>query len=396
MRGERSPRRVDVDPQDHDDLRSRRTGHVGEKELPEMDAAQLLRYLAALFGLASGVLALLRSLSIDDQAGRRRLTRAGWIFCALLVLGALNGIASVYVEGLKAERSARGAEDARRRERSAQTPLRSVTMTWTFDHVPASVWRRTRERADGCRGPGEVRRHAARRDEFYPFLASLASGRWDDRPVVLLVALDADGANVLPLGMLDARVRREAGALAWNQTDPALLTGVSATIDLRQDLEQCIDQTIRNVPPPVIERPRRCDLRTALTRDGDRVTLRWDLDAVCIAKGVDRADPTLSPTAQLPDQLKMVLLTSIGDFPQSPVNFAAWDKSLLWTPRSPAGHSFSDHSRVTLVANDAGSEAMEYDLRAHPGGTISGQGGGGRFDNEYPLLTTWVGTRPAR
>ncbi len=35
-------------------------------------------------------------------------------------------------------------------------------------------------------------------------------------------------------------------------------------------------------------------------------------------------------------------------------------------------------------------------MRVHPGGTISGKGGGGKFDNEYPGLTTWVGSKVTR
>lgn len=129
----------------------------------------------------------------------------------------------MYVEGEKAAKTAREAEVAeatRRREVNAQTPLRRLAITWTFDHDPA----------------------------------------------------------------------------------------------------------VRNEPSPGVDRPRRCDVPTALTRDGERATIRWELDPVCIAKGVDRADMSVPPNSQLPDQLTMVLLTSINDFPKSPENFATWER----------------------------------------------------------------------
>jgi hypothetical protein len=353
-----------------------------------MELAQILRYLAALLAAASGVLALLKSPTIDDKGGHRRLTRAGWISGSLIVAGLVIAILSIRV----AKEDAKSAADAHRREVNAQTTLTSLTITWTFDHVPPTVSNHTSDTDDPCHEPNG-RRYASRQDEFYPFLASLAGGRPVEKPVVLLVALDTAIANVLPLGMLDLGIRRVEGDLAWNDTDPARLQGVAATIDFRQDLEKCVGQEIMNEPQPVVDRPRRCNLETTLKRDGERVTLQWDLDAFCISKGVDKADPFVATHAQLPDQLTMVLLTSINDFPKSPENFAAWDKSLLWTPRTAVGRSFSDHSRVKLVANGSQSDAVEYDMRVHAGGTISGKGRGGEFHNEYPMLTTWVSAR---
>jgi len=53
------------------------------------------------------VLALLKILTVEGGTGHRRLTRAGWVFCASLVLSAVNGIASVHVEGVKSREGER-------------------------------------------------------------------------------------------------------------------------------------------------------------------------------------------------------------------------------------------------------------------------------------------------
>jgi len=82
-------------------------GWIARKDSAVMDVPQLLRYLAAVFGLASGVLALLKILTVEGGTGHRRLTRVGWVFCASLVLSAVNGIASVYVEGVKSREGER-------------------------------------------------------------------------------------------------------------------------------------------------------------------------------------------------------------------------------------------------------------------------------------------------
>src|SRR5262249_40046252 len=136
----------------------------------------------------------------------------------------------------------------------------------------------------------------------------------------------------------DARHRPVHRRPAVVQDTPvARLKNAAATIDFPQDLDQCVDVSVRRFNAPVVARPRRCDLDARLDSKEGRATLQWSLDPSCIAAGVDRSDASLAPSAALPDQLTLLLLTKIGDLPFDPGNFAASGGTLPWTkPGTPA------------------------------------------------------------
>jgi len=244
-----------------------------------MDTLSILKYLGAIVAAVSAMVGIYNKLS----AGQWRLTGADWFAIFLTVAGLSVSIVSIRVQDVFALRSAQQEH----RRVLAHTPLRNLTIEWTFYRVPDQLWRQAAagKPTDPCRGEWEQRRYGPRRDVFYPFLGSLATGIWHTEPAIVLLVLDESAANVLPLGMLDVNPSTDE-PLDWNRTNPNRLKAVAATIDFRQDLEQCIDVTVHNLPGPAIDRPRRCEMRTEVKRDGDRVTLRWDLGPVCIAKAL--------------------------------------------------------------------------------------------------------------
>jgi len=231
---------------------------------------------------------------------------------------------------------------------------------------------------------------------LYPFLTSLAGGGATDAPVLLLLRLDDAGAAVLPLGMLPANPSSD-DPLDWDRTKRFnyRLKDVAATIDFPEELDQCLDHTVHNLPAPAIERPRRCDMKTDVRRDRDRVLVRWELGPVCIAKGVDLANSLNVPKAAAPDRITALLLTSIGDFPFDPAHFTAAGNALPWTPRDAPRDGFQDHSRLRLVPNGGAGDAAEFDMRYYRKVPFAGVDGGVGVGHAFPSVTTFVGSRIA-
>ena len=370
-----------------------------------MDTLTLLKYLGAIVGFGS----IAFGLASKWNAANWRLTKADAITGVLAVAGFAVGLASIYVQNQAAKQAAdeskqRAAnEEAQRRRDEAehqrevlsQTSLTSLTVEWSFDKVPArSTAQPSVNVGTRCDAEFEARRDPERRAQLYPFLTSLTGGVPTDAPVVLLLRLDDAGADVLPLGMLPANPSSD-DPLEWDRTKRDRLKEVSATIDLREDLDQCLDVTVRNLPAPAIQRPRRCDMKTAVRRDNDRVTVRWELGPVSISMGVDLANSVNAPKAALPDRITALLLTSIGDFPFDPANFAAAGSLLPWMPRGVPREGFQDHSRLTLVPNGAAGNAVVFDMRYYPTVRLGGVGGGAEVQHAFPLVTTFAGSRIA-
>jgi hypothetical protein len=370
-----------------------------------MDTPTILTYLGAIVGFGS----IACSLAIKWKAANWRLTKVDAVTGAFAVAGFAVGIATIYVQNRAAEQAAaeskqraadaeaerRRAEAQHQREVLSQTSLTSLTVEWSFDHVPARATAQpTVNAGTGCNADFEARRDPARRAQLYPFLTSLTGGVATDAPVLLLLRLDDAGADVLPLGMLPADPSSDE-PLEWDRTKRDRLKDVSATIDLREDLDQCLDVTVHNLPAPAIQRSRRCDMKTDVRRDGDRVTVRWELGPVCISKGVDVANSFNVPKAALPASITALLLTSIGDFPFDPANVAAAGNSLPWTPRGSPRTGFQDHSHLTLVPNGRAGDAAVFDMRYYPTVRLGGVGGGAEVQHAFPLLTTFAGSRVA-
>ena len=361
-----------------------------------MDTLTILKYLGAVVGFGSVAF----GLASKWRAANWRRTKADAVTGTLAAAGFAVGVASIYVQDRAAARAAEDSkqraaaeEDEHRLQDLKETSLTNLTIEWSFDQVPTRATAQPPvAAASTCDADFEARRDPSRRGQLYPFLTSLTGAIPSGTAVVLLLRLDDAGAGVLPLGMLPADPSSDE-PLEWDRTKPDRLKEVSATIDLREDLDQCLDVTVRNLPAPAVARSRRCDMKTDMRRDGDRVTMRWELGPVCISKGVDLANEINVPKAALPERMTALLLTSIGDFPFDPANFAAAGSLLPWTPRGSPRNGFQDHSRLTLVPNGMTRAAAVFDMRFYPTVRLAGVGGGAEVQHAFPLVTTFAGSR---
>jgi hypothetical protein len=199
--------------------------------------------------------------------------------------------------------------------------------------------------------------------------------------------------HVLPLGVIELAAADNEEALPAPMRREQLLA-MSATVEFREEIMRCEDRT-DHLYPRRIERPRKCDVSAKATRKGEAVTLTWNLDARCLANGVDSADPEARAMARLPGQMMFFVLTDIGALPFDPSNFAQSDATLPWDFATPARQS--EHaSQLRLVPNGDESLAVDYDLwlqRTMPMAGKAGMEEGVMVKFDYPLMAIWAGTR---
>src|SRR4029450_8790029 len=112
-----------------------------------MDTPTILKYLGALVGFGS----IAFSLAIKWKAADWRLTKVDAVTGAFALAGFGVGIGTIYVQNRAAEKGSAGskqraadaeaerrrAEAQHQREVLSQTSLTSLTVEWSFDHVPA-------------------------------------------------------------------------------------------------------------------------------------------------------------------------------------------------------------------------------------------------------------------
>jgi hypothetical protein len=261
-----------------------------------VNALTILKYLGAVVGFGSVAF----GLATKWKASYWRLTTGEAITCGLAIAGFTVGIASIYVQDRTAANAAEAQKQndaadraAHERETFSQSALTSLTVEWSFDHVPP----------------------------------------------------------------------RATAQSASRSTTPA------------------------------VQRSRRCDMKTSVRREDERVALRWELGPVCIAKGLDVANAFNVPKASLPNRLNALLLTSIGDFPFDPANFADAGNSLPREPRGLPRAGFQNRSRLTLSANGQSNGAAVFDMRYYPTFRLGGLGGGAEVQPAFPLVTTLAGSR---
>jgi len=369
-------------------------------------ALAVLKYLGFVVAVVSGIWALLHRPTSDEASGRRRVTRAGLVSIAFIVIGGVIGAASTYYESQRAEQARRDenqraeqarrdAEQARRdaeRAEARRAPLRHLAIDWTFSPTASGAHPpRAGGPAPTCKNDYERLRGGPRLTDLYPWLAAYPGGSLRVQDVIVLLPLDANHARILPLGLLQVKRQKDEDALPTRLTTDHLLP-ISATVEFREDLQQCLDNNDPYTPFAVV-RPRRCPLKAALKRDNDRVTAAWDLDAACIATGVDRTDAASEPTAEFPDSMTVVVLTDITGLPFAPRNFALSEERWLPWDRLRRGRTRAESSTLTLVANGRTADAVTYQLWLQGTELMGGKSAGAEVRHDFPSMKIWTGAR---
>jgi hypothetical protein len=359
----------------------------------------VLKYVGLVVAVVSAVWALFHRPIAEDASGRRRLTRAGTVTLGLLGAGFVVSALSTYLEGRQAAESRRAAAESQHvadRGAARRKPLHRLVVEWSFAATSGPA--RGATRASGCPNDFESPRAAPRLTELYPWLAGAPGTRGRVQGVVVVLPLDARAAYVLPLGMVQLPRAKEEDPLPTSLSRKQLLS-ISATVEFREDLEQCLDRNDRYTRPAV-ERLRRCPLKASLERAGERVTARWELDATCIAKGVDRQAGADEPTGEFPERMVVAVLTEMAGLPFEPANFAEHQASLPFDRVARGAETSKHRSTLRLVANDAEADASVYELWFQRTEQMGGKSGGAEVRTDFPQMKTWVGRRvegrPAR
>ena len=349
----------------------------------------VLKYLGLAVATASAIWGLLGRPIAEDAAGRRRVTRAGWVSLGLIAVGAL-------ISGLSTLRESQLAHEAKRaadRAQARRAPLQRLSVRWTFTPTDRSTPKPGRSGRQPECVEDESPRGGERLALLYPWLGAYPGEPMRARDVVALLPLDSSASRVLPLGMIAGN--RGDGEDTSTHLTTDRLRQIAATVEFREDLEQCLGRK-RSYRPPRIERTRTCPVEATLTRGEKSVTASWDLDPTCIGSGVDRVESASAPTAEFPERMVVVVLVEIGGLPFAPSNFALngrawlrWDELIR---RARAG----ERSTLTLVANGETADPVVYEL-AYQGSELMGAKGGGAYvEDDFPRMKIWTGARAPR
>jgi hypothetical protein len=370
---------------------------------------QVLKYLGIATATGSAVWAMLNKLTYEDDGGHRKLTRAGKIAVGALFAGALISVGSNHLQEKMARRSAQTAaeRDTQRTKEiiHSTTPLRQLIVKWRFDQVPERLhqrikaakavpdeWSEAYELLDGDEAD-TARRLLHRQYSVYPWMTALEDGKsWALAPAVLLVALDESAANVLPLGVLSLRrIQAQDAEPKQAEMRAAQLKRVAGTVEFTEDLQGFFKKRPG-------ERTRRCDLDAKLVAEPPVVTVEWNLDPGCIAKGVDRADPSAAPVARLPDRITLRLLTRMDELPFNPGNFTESQAELPWIleihrPQRAKTDDYRSRSTLELIPNGRPEDRVIYPMEYIGTENLRELRGGGEVIRAYGRLSVWEGKR---
>jgi len=294
----------------------------------------------------------------------------------------------------------------------AGQPLRSMAISWAF---PALTSEYKKDISDGRAKVEELlndfaksTRHYSsqqgnklksllhRGDVLMPFLNLLGGTQWTGQgsdSVVALFALDDSAATVLPLGYLAASQAHK------DEMSPIAL---AAGVDTDDEINAAF------YPPHQILRERSFaspGSAAVLVTERKSVKITWALPAADFFDAVDKVTASLVPTAQLPDRMRVVILTRIKKLPVDARAMAVMKWPLPWGTKVAAGKFTPDNtplafrnSKLTLTPNGLGDGKVTYNMQLVSINKL--ENSQDKLDEndpnvEYCYAALWIGTRSA-
>lgn len=198
----------------------------------------------------------------------------------------------------------------------AGQPLTSLQIAWAFDDVPNEYLSLLAEEKDWVNEMPEtnedlftglfgeernwVFRLLHRHYEFYRWMNVLASGKFSKGSSVMVLPLSATSASVLPLGRVNYDERTKDAA---------------ATLEYSSDVANWMQMM------PRLARKNYSNFDASLAINGNNLTMQWDVPPVDMSNSISQSSDKFVTTAGFPDQMKIVVLTNIENYPSGPENF---------------------------------------------------------------------------
>jgi len=249
----------------------------------------------------------------------------------------------------------------------ANQPLRTLHIKWTFHDAPLLARNLVNK---GLSSAGQAmfqyqdledinadfdwmqcQRVLERSHALYPWLNYLATGKFEARPVLLLIPLDSSGSVMLPFGQLIGREVLEEATTADERN-------VAGGIEFQEETD------IRRLNPK--ERKRDCITGftgTIFVEDND-VTCWWSIPASSLKKMLDMTSRTDPVHAGFPARIQVVLISKIKDWPVQIDDVTVqeyWYNSDVLDPR-PVAPAFAGNSELVLTPNNT-KHATRYTMK---------------------------------
>jgi hypothetical protein len=411
----------------------------------------LLKYTGLLIATISSLWGTLHDLTTHSPEGQRVLTKSGRLAVWLTVIGLLVTAGSTYLddrikqqaafdEALRSQR--KQAEEAQRQEQEAidrftdrqerrdteqkrerdealraqqlsdqahmleqheitrqlrQTrdiivsgeQLESLSLTWTFEDVPRYYLDKMRavtsgfhepetklteyERAFGFPPPSAMKsphNFIERHLLLYPWLNVLAGGNWSDVGCLALLSLDDSLSSVLPLGRVP-----------FNQAPSAAMKSEPATVEFTDEFSEAMalkKGPIRDYYPYFLANARI---------SGSGLEISWEIPPYNLQSAIYHVSGSGETKAGLPENIKLVLLSSEKGLTQGAQNFSKKISIFLGQPLADPGEHFLRKSILVVRPNSLVQYEVKYRMR------FAGRSRAEAGQCPDCLIASWIGTR---
>jgi hypothetical protein len=301
---------------------------------------------------------------------------AGRISICISAIGLLTSVVSESIRS-KQQRE----EDKIRQQRLSEIvtstqPLTSLSLHFQFYSEDLTLWNSMKEgeaeikaNDESTQGgvpivPFEVEMYRAEVLPFLSFIAHLESpgetrkpddslgGAIDITSIAVLISLDDSRNAILSFGQIDRKID-------W---DPYFTHIESAPVSAGFSTSM----VLFSKPTRMQNSLPSADVSLSKTRaGGSRYSIEWDMDPVTLANSIDKLNPAIPSTANVPKRLMVAILYDMGELPFAEGNFAKTSIRNLWIASDPRDESV-DVSKVVkdfeLSISVNGTELPNYKL----------------------------------
>ena len=259
-------------------------------------------------------------------------------------------------------------------------PLAQIEVTWEFHNVHQAVLQLMADADTSIQEDYELAYYNVpmRQDDYkflnafyklYPFLNLISSDKEVDleqeagssENVIALISLDNSQNSILPIGVLSEKVLGLEETKKSSQFDPLFSGGIK----FYEDLDYFWAQTYTDEPK--IKRSRKINDAPVLTAEEDKIIIKWLLDPFTFFNSVDRQNPNITLTANLPTQLKVIILNRIEQLPFNSNNLSSPEECYPWQVDNYKANFETDKfssSLFSIVPNGLNEQAIKYKLQS--------------------------------
>jgi len=301
--------------------------------------------------------------------GRKQLTFAGKVAVLITLASLIVSVSSTILEDRAHARAAANRAIAELNQTNriimAGQPLASLSLDWKFgpNDNATQFFRNANEAVTKTienDSQGEV--GASQGQGIYkslvlgPFIQALPAGNFgkSNPPAVILLSLDNFQNAVLAIGGITSTTK-------WSGKMQFSRDKLAGGVDLVDESGAALYGGV-----PARKRAVRSSPQLRETSDGGSLELSWSLDPVTLANSIDKQNDVTPLTANLPRELKMLILYEIQELPFNVESFASsavfepWDGSSYGKKADGTPNPMLSDCTLELIPNGFTDQRSRY------------------------------------